>query len=63
MLRCCHSIQAKTKELFERSFIALREWLTESGASFSCSETVTISFDTNRKASVESVKDKKTERE
>jgi hypothetical protein len=39
------------------------EWLTESGASFRCNETVMIAFDASRKASVESVKDKKLERE
>jgi hypothetical protein len=39
------------------------EWLMESGASFRCGETVTIAFDASRKASVESVKDKKLERE
>jgi hypothetical protein len=39
------------------------QWLMKSGNSPECSETVTIAFDANRKASVESVKDKKLERE
>ncbi len=37
-------------------------WITEDGGG-SCSQTVTIAFKVNRKASVESVKDKETKRE
>jgi len=34
-------------------------WITEDGGGHSCSETVTVAFDANRKASVQSVTDKK----
>jgi hypothetical protein len=34
-------------------------WITEDGGGHSCSQTVTIAFDPNRKASVQSVTDKK----
>jgi len=34
-------------------------WITEDGGGHSCSQTVTVAFDANRKASVQSVTDKK----
>jgi hypothetical protein len=39
------------------------EWVTESGGSFHCSARVTVAFDSNQKASVQSVTEKKITRE
>ena len=36
-----------------------QSWLTEDGNEHNCSQTVTVGFDANRKAFVQSVKDKK----